>query len=656
MKKIYSLIVLFAGLLAFAPAVIAQQVVTDKDIDGPDNNGVYTISIDAFVTGSKITTQELVPMDIVLCLAYNNSMYHDSGQIQSLRRSVATFIDIIKEKDIKKNEDGTPTGERVGYRVALDLYGVKVEDYRSGTDLPADTYNKLIDVQQYVASKADSDGYLKRVGYDDDLFPRSGSYFTGNEKSNDGMSRALTILEGANDLQDNSVVVFFTNGTPGAQSGSGWNDGKDNSVAKACLDVSYNIKNSTTAHPTSSTVIAVGFGEGGPTKMTDWLYLTSSDKVDATSASLFDNPLKDVTGINSMLASVNTLESIFASIASSIGGDYNIGSASSVLIDVVSTSFNIPTNADLGSVKVYKVPCNITTDKTVIHPQNDFAAITPAMEMNTVNTESETYPANTVYLKTDYSNQSVTVMGFDYGENWCGWEVEDGVGHAHGYKLTLQIPIMANVDAVGGPSVATNAEGSGITIKDKDGNQVGDPILFVSPKVSLPVNIYIEKSGLDPGESAKFMIERAILYNGMVEPERYEEDLDWDYVSTVFVTEKGVNATERQGYMKESVDGNPMVKVRGLPAEIEVEGERYGVLYRVSEEEWSWSYKPDTAPQYTDTYHVENPFTFSNTKKPNIDFEVRHAESKATNIFKAGGGAKYDDSKTNDRSNDPTTP
>ena len=641
MKKIFNSIVLFAGLLAFAPAIFAQQVVSDKTIDGPDENGVYTISIEAFVTGSKITTEQLVPMDIVLCLAYNNSMYHDSGQIQSLRRAVATFIDIIKEKDIVKDEDGNPTERRVGYRVALDLYGVKVEDYRGGTDLPANTYNTLIDVQQYNTDKDNTDGYLYREGYNSDLFPRSNQYFTGNEKSTDGMSRALTILEGANDLQDNSVVVFFTNGTPGQQSGSNWNDGKDTSVAKECLDVAYDIKNSTDQHPTSSTVVAVGFGEGRPTKMTDWLYLTSSDKVDATSASLFDNPLQDVTGINSMLASVNTLESIFASIASSIGGDYNIGSASSVLVDVVSTSFNIPTRADLGSIKVYKVPCTDDREGMITH---NFAEISETMLMSTVETEQETYPENTVCLKLDTSNQKVTVVGFDYGENWCGWEKNEttSVEGPHGYKLVLQIPIMANEDAVGGPSVATNAEGSGLTIKNKD-NEIVETQYFISPTVSLPVNIYIEKTGLNTGESAKFKIERAILYNGIVEPEYYDELLTWDYVSTVFVT-NGTN-----GYMKVSDDNNPLVKVRGLPAEIEVEGVRYGVLYRVSEENWSWSYNSDTEPQYTDTYHVENPFTFSNTKKENIDYKIRHAESKATNVFKTGGGAVYDDSKTNVR-------
>lgn len=63
-------------------------------------------------------------------------------------------------------------------------------------------------------------------------------------------------------------------------------------------------------------------------------------------------------------------------------------------------------------------------------------------------------------------------------------------------------------------------------------------------------------------------------------------------------------------------------------------------------------YTPDTPPQYTTTSNVTNPFTFSNTKEDNIDVKVRHAESKATNIFKPSvvtGSVKYDDSKTNNR-------
>ncbi len=240
----------------------------------------------------------------------------------------------------------------------------------------------------------------------------------------------------------------------------------------------------------------------------------------------------------------------------------------------------------------------------------------------------------------------IKVTGFDYSSNFCGpvYKLNEPtvVDHYQGYKIIIMIPIKMNPDAVGGPDVNTNGAGSGIFVKE------GDATAFVpyeSPTVSLPVNIYITKKGLKGGESAKFMIERATLPKSG--PVVYSE-LTWTYVSTVFVTKSKGSTTD------------PIVYVRGLPANQDVvigEGdsattEHRSFVYRISEENWSWSYTPYTPPQYTDTENIDNSFTFSNTPIENIDVKVRHAESKATNIFKPGvveGNVIYDDSKTNTR-------
>ena len=254
--------------------------------------------------------------------------------------------------------------------------------------------------------------------------------------------------------------------------------------------------------------------------------------------------------------------------------------------------------------------------------------------------------------------REIKVKGFDYRSCFCGPIYKDNYDPSQhtaaenadpanikgyqGYKLIIMIPIKMNPDAVGGPNVATNASGSGIFITDGDQNAL---VPYISPTVSLPVNIHITKTGLDEGESAKFKIERAILPEGDVNVTTLT---GWHYVSTVFVT-------KRKGST-----GDPIVKVIGLPANIDVtegEGEsattkQKNVVYRITEEPWSWSYDPQTAPQYTNTMSIVNAFTFGNKKKDNIDVLIRHAESKATNIFKRGvvdGNVRYDDSKTNSR-------
>ena len=76
------------------------------------------------------------------------------------------------------------------------------------------------------------------------------------------------------------------------------------------------------------------------------------------------------------------------------------------------------------------------------------------------------------------------------------------------------------------------------------------------------------------------------------------------------------------------------------------DNEEVGYVYKITEEDWSWSYERDATPQYTVTTKVTNPFSFSNTKKKELEYKLRHAESKATNIFKMEGGViRYDNSK-----------
>lgn len=141
------------------------------------------------------------------------------------------------------------------------------------------------------------------------------------------------------------------------------------------------------------------------------------------------------------------------------------------------------------------------------------------------------------------------------------------------------------------------------------------------------MNIVINKQGLNEDESSKFTILR-----------KTATETNWEEATSVFVTrhkDQGINA--------------PRTRIEGLPA-TNSDGVEY--IYKVREDDWSWSYTLTSAKELT-TQDTDNPFTFKNTPKTNIDTKVRHAESKATNTFKTksaaadGSGDKYDDSKTN---------
>ena len=398
---------------------------------------------------------------------------------------------------------------------------------------------------------------------------------------------------------------------------------------------------------------------------------------------------KDPEGEYFMLVDENMdLTAIFDKISKQSGGSASELSASSRNVDVVSNSFIIPgaTAENIGTkVKVfvakfegytisgnqkeYSFSEEILIKHTPDEPLDDITGYYyyPLDEDGNIPDDAELTKVDAeISVSYNAATQAVTVTGFDYGSNFCGpiyktnWDPKQhseqdnisptgGLDHWQGFKIIIMIPIEMNPDAVGGPDVPTNAPGSGIFIDNEDTQGL---VQFKSPKVSLPVNIYLTKSGLGAGESAKFRIDRAQLPDPVpanFDPATYYTDESaWSYVSTVFVTKpQGSTAT----------DPDPIVKVKGLPAnmDVEVAGEggstttiHKSFVYRITEENWSWSYTAQTPPQYTTTSNVTNPFTFNNDKKDNIDFEIRHAESKATNVFKPNvvtNNVKYDDSK-----------
>ena len=381
---------------------------------------------------------------------------------------------------------------------------------------------------------------------------------------------------------------------------------------------------------------------------------------------------KDPAGNYFQLVDENTnLSSIFAEISKQSGGSANESlSAATSTLDIVSSSFMLPANADKTSIKVFTAKCTsadvendvytFATEVQVPHSDDTYNIYNSQGEV--VQTKYVDNDIDVALGKDSNGNDKIEVTGFDYSNNWCGPVTLNGTTTYQGHKLIIMIPVKMNPDAVGGPNVETNAPGSGIYVNPDDPEPL---IVFESPTVSLPVNIYLEKIGLDPGESAKFKIDRAIIPDeDDWDPSTFEESA-WTYVSTVFVTNSPNS--------KKSKNGNPLIQVRGLPATITVDKNndgkpdvdpntgkiiQLGVVYRITEENWAWSYDIDGTeeypnPQYTVTSKVDNPFAYSNDKKENIDVIIRHAESKATNIFKAVGenedNERYDDSKTNNR-------
>lgn len=358
---------------------------------------------------------------------------------------------------------------------------------------------------------------------------------------------------------------------------------------------------------------------------------------------------------------------IFEAISKQASGTANEAlSAASSNVDIVSNSFILPDDLDATTIDDY---IHVFTQALIEMDGDEYifektGVSNPEILAPHNDYEYEIYNDYGTLIGTKdidddirveiVGDNGIKVTNFDYSRNFCGpiYKEDGTLDHYQGHKIIIMIPIKMNPDAVGGPNVSTNGEGSGIYTQES-----GDKPLveFESPTVSLPVNVYVEKEGLTGRESAKFKIERALIptnSDGTVKENWKISDIpesDWEYVSTIFVT-NSPNAVRNED------TGNPMVRVKGMPATKQV-GEdpvthtpiQRGLVYRISEENWSWSYTPKTEPQYTVTDKIDNPFTFKNEKRTaeNIDVTVRHAESKVTNIFKTGTTRQYDDSKTN---------
>ena len=489
-------------------------------------------------------------------------------------------------------------------------------------------------------------------------------------RQDEGLIAANTQLGNYAQAGSSRTVVLFTDGDPYAGNLS------DTEIYNYGLTAALKAKTkddpeTSTVEGYGATVYTVGLFSQNYGENTDiWRFMNYASS-NAPSASSMSSPGDDFDKTKGFYKDATSdtvdLTAVFTEIANQSGGSSTALSAASANVDVVSNSFILPegTNTDnvASVVKLFFAKLDHMENGEYVFEEEFLKGHTPASYTYRVLNDNGTPTGDPIKVDANVNvtlsgTREIKVKGFDYRSCFCGPIYKDNYDPSQhtaaenadpanikgyqGYKLIIMIPIKMNPDAVGGPNVATNASGSGIFITDGDQNAL---VPYISPTVSLPVNIHITKTGLSDGESAKFKIERAILP---------EDDVNvstltgWHYVSTVFVT-------KRKGST-----GDPIVKVIGLPANIDVtegEGEsattkKENVVYRITEEPWSWSYDPQTAPQYTNTMSIVNPFTFGNKKKDNIDVLIRHAESKATNIFKRGvvdGNVRYDDSKDNTR-------
>lgn len=501
------------GPMLAAPArkVRMMRAAADQDDSGIvlnksakiQEDGSYQITMEAYATGASSTTISTEPADIVLVLDVSGSMDDKMTQYQKV---YAKELDKDKHYYVEKNGQY----QEIHWRGWLiDSWGNWFDSYtpkESAADsnrnhvqfyqLTISQETKLQSLQNavnnFITSVADKSpdsniALVKFAGRKTDSVGndtyRDGQYtynytqivrnLTSASKSADlkgsvngleaagataadyGMQHAQTIINGAANDGKKKVVIMFTDGEPNHHSGF------DGSVANATITASKNMK---TAGTTVYTIGVFSGANGMPvsnlnslSNTNKYMHLVSSNYKDATAMNSPGTATYPTGGKSYYLSagSADELNSIFQQISQEVGGSTSKLDEKATIRDIVTPYFNLPANAS--DVQVYTAESDGSTDQW-----KDKVAFDGTVSIQ---------------------DNTVSVSGFSYKDNWCGSHTEGDTTTFHnGKKLIIQFAVTAKDGFLGGNDVLTNGAESGIY--DKDGKVVK---LFAQPTVNVPI-------------------------------------------------------------------------------------------------------------------------------------------------------------------------
>ena len=651
MKKIFKYIIaptilLFSGLSIQADEYPNGYKIEDGKIIATskkvkDNgDGSYTITMEAFATGSSTYTSKSTPVDIVLVLDVSNSMnqsYNGTTRIRALKAAVQDFIGQIAHNDLYEDETDTKRrDDPLGNRIAIVTFGGQVNIISNGLNgsqnggfVPVASTDNVTNLKNAVNNAGQNSGTRTDLGMD------SGSTLINNSVLSKPNSKRVLIVFSDGDPANggnNTPLTPVTNQSPTAAN-----------IAKDAITLAKTVKD------TGSTVYSIGLITDDKTisgtgiTVTKFLKILSNHYPSATSYS--DSDLGDYNDDGTFYydAATMDLSAAFKAIGQASGGTTETIPSSTEVRDIVTNSFSLPNNVNASDIKVYT--CDMvkdmsgswTTDSDGKEVWNIATGVTPS-----VNKETKT----------------ITVKGFDYtlndspaslaannaDGNWVGLRYKQENGSATteqyyaGKKLIIEFLIYPEEEATGG-STETNTSDSGIYVYNSETETYDKYTAFEIPNTILSINIEIQKSGLRSGESATFEIWRAnpmrdtdgnIVYNALGKPKPEEDsqgNILWgapDYRSGKYNAWSKVVITNKTG-------------TNGATVTETLKALDPNYVYKVTEDDWGWAYSVQAKQEgdYSTSSTVINPFIFTNTEKTTINGQPikKHAEAVTINHF-----------------------
>lgn len=459
----------------------------------------FLLTLEAFATGSTTTTTSTKPMDIVLVLDVSGSMddymetysispdgtyyYYDEGDFlgfgagykrayycsscngwytsehkythrhngtrltpKTSAESPGTqfYSDVTKMANLKTAVNGfidSVAKKSPDSSIAIVKFAGNKRDtvgndtYRDGSY----TYNYSQIVQELTPVNTGASSLKTAV---------NGLRAAGATAADYGMQHAQTIINGAKDDGRQKVVIMFTDGEPNHDQNF------DGTVANATITASKAIKDD------KAIVYTIGCfgGQAGSSDVDTYMNYVSSNYPNA--ASMDNGGAKaDPANYYKTVSSAADLNNIFTEISQTIGSTPVKLGNTSVLRDVISDYFKLPSDYKDGDIKAYSVSCKGKDGDTYTWDS----------------THDTEYTATVAADK-----KTINVTGFDYAANWVD---QYGVNHSqsHGKKLVVEIPIVPETTAYG--DCDTNGPASGIYAD----SAAEEPVqTFPSPKVYIP--------------------------------------------------------------------------------------------------------------------------------------------------------------------------
>ena len=486
------------AMRAAARAADDNGVVLDKTATANDD-GTYTITLEAYATGASSTVVSTKPVDIVLVLdvsgsmddpinnsyqavynvssssdyryyvylngsycqvswnsyrgawRYNRTSYYPKTSADDSDNSHVQFYVLgLKKIDALKSAvnsfiDSVNAKSPDSSIAIVKFAGKKINTVGNGTYRDGMyTYNYSQVVRNLTAVSSGLTSLKTAVS---DLRP------AGATQADYGMQHAQAIINGAANDGRKKVVIMFTDGEPTSSNGF------ENTVANNAISASKSIKNA------GATVYTIGVFSGadgtpvnswnGVSNTNKYMHLVSSNYKDAVSLTYTGSATYPDGGKSYFLSAGSSveLESIFTQISQEVGGSTVKLDSTSYIQDTVSGQFTIPEGTN--AVSFYTMDCK---------GDHQF-------DENTKKAAS-----GVTYTVTD---NTLKVTGFDFSGNWCG--PRDGV--YSGKKLIVEFTVTSREDFLGGNDVLTN-EGKTDGIYNSDSTSLGG---FTSPSVNVPI-------------------------------------------------------------------------------------------------------------------------------------------------------------------------